>query len=209
MGIIGGVKMEGAFFYWFLWMGWIITTFLVRKNDPNRFRLSAFFLLAIVFSEINVPFLGFTLNGTFIFLYVMGFVYLANTFNEKWMYLWITSLIVTLSYNGYLFLQLVDPVWMIFHPQWMLAAFIFALTMIVYSDCTKSRMLSGLLGMMQGEVMFQLLLAKWGFSSQIGTHYVLDMICMFSFLHLVWKGLENLSYIIDTAWLRKERGKEG
>ncbi|WP_174734026.1 YphA family membrane protein [Mesobacillus harenae] len=187
--------MEGLLFYWFAWASWIIFTFLLPKH-PQRTTLSIWILSMIIISPYNMEAGGIHFHASA--FVIMFFIYLhtKDISKKTFTYLFITSLILMLGYVSFLIFELFDPVWLLFDRTWMAAVMIAYLTLLLQTD-KKMRIVTMLVGTLQGEILYSLILKKLGMPYLIASMEFLDVIAISSFVLLAWSGLELLSAYIE------------
>ncbi len=66
MEMIGGKNMDGGYFYFLAWMGWIITTFFMKK-ESIRWKMSAFILFLIICSQFTFSIASFSISMNALF----------------------------------------------------------------------------------------------------------------------------------------------
>jgi hypothetical protein len=125
---------------------------------------------------------------------MMCFVYTA-AIRMSWrvlIYFLISSTIVTLAYVSFELFQLFDPVWVMFHHDWMLAFAIVYIT-IMLQENHQLRMMTMLSGAIQGEILYAIVLKKFNFLYAIGSFAFLDVAAIGVSFLLAWWGMEYLA----------------
>src|SRR5690606_32574001 len=153
---------EGIMFYWIAWTFWVITTFFMKKEDSLRLGFSLWLLALIILSPYSVPVFDFEISIAGIFLGCSIFGFGARIKGKKLLYLFICSFIIMLAYVCFHLFALFDPVWLVFPRNWMLAA-VLVFTSLILQENKVSRILIILLGALQGEVLYALILSKYSF----------------------------------------------
>lgn len=193
--------MEGIFFYWFSWIGWIIVTFLWKKSLTRTF-LSHFLLLLIIFANISVSIFSHQVNLSFIFLFLLCFYLLKEVHFQKLCYFLIISLCTVAFSTGLRLFLIYDPVIAIFHSTWMLAIVNFIFIQWIVKE-KRFRIPLFMMGICQSEIIYSLFLANIYGTQTIGDLFFLDLIAItISFLY-VWNSFEKFSSYL--SFLVKKR----
>jgi hypothetical protein len=188
--------MEGIYFYWFAWIGWIYITFLM---DKTRFRLLTSFVLlfSIILSNKEIPLFSLTVNGAILFYLFASYIIVAQKKWSKILYYLCISLILTSSYVAFRLFQLFDPVWVMFHPTFKLSLILLFLTLILIKE-QKLRIALVVITVTQGEIVYTLFLNSLVAQFGIGRLESLDIIAITISLSFLWYGFENFVKWLDT-----------
>lgn len=184
--------MEGLLFYWIFWLGWVITTFLYRKDHPLRLPVSAWILGIIILSSVTFHFLGLQWNGAGLFIIVTIYLFIAGMPTKKALYFMLSSFIIMLMTVCFLLFELFDPVWIIIERKWLLAVLVTYSSLLLYSDHQK-RILSLLFGLVHGEIFYAFILKKFSFTYPISSPAFLDCLSLACVLVLAWNCLELIT----------------
>ena len=114
--------MEGLYFYWLAWIGWIWVTFIMDKKNPARIKV-AIWLLAVIFTapyKVNILSYDIYLSAFTIVLFL--FIETKRLKPGAFLYSFISSFIIMLAYTSFLLFELFDPVWVLFDRKIMIAA---------------------------------------------------------------------------------------
>jgi hypothetical protein len=200
--------LDGAYFYWLAWIGWIITTFFFKKGQKRLF-LSAFILIVIISSRIEIP---VTDNVSIIFsafgFLAAGYYFVSKqSLKSKW-YLFLTTLIVTFAYVSFHLFELFDPVWLFADRKWLLSLAIVYVTLLLWKGISL-RFFGMLIGVTQGEILYGYILQSFRFPYTIGSFAFLDAIAICSLLIGVWWVLEHLAVFYDSFTQKNAKEKQG
>ncbi|MGP7816072.1 YphA family membrane protein [Niallia sp. 01092] len=165
--------MDGASFYWCTWVLWIITTFFMKKENKYRFAYSVCLLLAIIISPYQLNVGGFTISWLLLIILGVLFIYAASLRKTAIFSFFICVFLTMLAYCTFQLLAILDPVWMLFNQNWMLAIFLMILARVLYSNPVKQIMLI-LFGSINGDILFALLLKPYHVFYSIGTLHFFD-----------------------------------
>ncbi|KOP83259.1 hypothetical protein ACFFHH_08385 [Cytobacillus solani] len=199
--------MEGLTFYWVSWFFWIIATFFMNKNGRSRLMLSLFLLLLIIVSPYTVVLFNFELSIAGLLLCCPLYSFAARLDWKKRMYLLICSFIIMLAYVCFHLFALFDPVWLIFPRNWMLAVILMLLSFVLNGKKIH-RMYIVVLGAIQGEFLYALILSKYSFPYVIGSLTFLDVLSLSTILIVLWSGMESLASFYERHFNQLEREKQ-
>ncbi|MBS4191048.1 hypothetical protein KHA94_12735 [Bacillus sp. FJAT-49705] len=199
--------MEGLTFYWIAWFFWVIATFLLKKKHVNRLRLSLWILLLIIFSPHSILLFEMEISLASIILVIPLFKVIVRMKKIKASYLLLCSFIIMLSYVCFHLFELFDPVWIIFPRIWMLTVLLISLSIVLQTNKIY-RIIIILLGSIQGEFLYALILKKYTFPHVIGSYAFLDVIALSTIIIATWNGLEYLSTFYEKNLNRVEKEKQ-
>ncbi len=208
MKIIGGVcEMDGYMFYWIFWLFWVYLTFIVNKQNPYRFKLSALILVTIIVSN---SYLTIGQNKVFIggiFLLVFAYWEISKQKLSAIIYLSICSLILSISYITFQLFEIFDPIWILFKREWMLAIIIGYLSMLLQKTL-KRRLLMVVCGMMQGEIFYAYIVNRLEFPYEIGSFDYLNVLSLTALLLSGWNLLEHSGSVLQQLFHLQEKAKQ-
>lgn len=187
--------MEGMYFYWISWCCWLIFTFLAPKNKL-RFIICSLILLAIISSATYFQLYTFEIHATFLLLMITTSVYIAKQPWQKIMYLLFTSLVLTFTYVSFYLFAIYDPVWVIFSEKVMSAALIVYITLLLHKSYLD-RIVAAALGMLQGQLLYAIILKRYQMDIPIGDLVYLDTLAISLFVLFCWNLLEHYSKIFE------------
>lgn len=199
--------MEGILFYFAAWSFWIISTFFLNKNSRYRLKSSFCILLMIILKPYHIELLDITFNLAAIFLYIFILTQVIQFNRRTHFYLTVSSFIVMLAYVSFQLFELYDPVWVMFKREWMLAIGLVYLSVLLHSD-KKLRLFVIIIGILQGEFLFSLILRKLNFSYTIGTGMFFDALASAGLLLFFWSVMEIGIVNFENFMSHQGKGKQ-
>ena len=189
---------DGILFYWFMWIGWVVTTFLIEKN-PFRNAVVFILLPGIIISGYHIPFSLGTVNAAFAFFFIIGLGYVIRNTGELFYYLAV-SFIIAVSYVILQIFALYDPAKLLIDKKYLLIIFL-AAVMFLISKKNNDLFYIPLIGIFIGDSLYQLLIFRLTGYLEIGSVFVLDLLAsttmiLFCMVILVdmFKKLRRVSY---------------
>jgi hypothetical protein len=189
---------DGILFYWFMWIGWVVTTFLIKKNP---FRNAVIFILlpGIIMSGYNIQITLGTVNAAFAYFLIIGLVHVIRSTGELLYYLTV-SFIIAVSYVILQIFALYDPAKLFFDKKYLLIIFLAAVLFLI-SKRNIDLFYIPLIGIFIGDSLYQLLIFRLTGYLEIGSLFVLDLLAsttmiLFCMVILVdmFKKLRRVSY---------------
>ncbi len=204
MEMIGGKNMDGGYFYFLAWMGWIITTFFMKK-ESIRWRMSAFILLFIVCSQFTFSIASFSLsvNALFISIIAFGIVGIYSVWQK--LYTLFSALIVAMLYTSFHLLEVYDPIWIIINRTLMLSAALVYASVLLHRD-RLLRLCALYIGMIQGEILVAFIFRKLHFPYELGSLLFFDSIAVSTLFVAILFWVTKVSAF--TGQFRKKHVKE-
>jgi hypothetical protein len=199
--------MDGLYFYWLFWCGWIISTFFIDKQNPYRLKVSFWILVAISISTTGINSLGLTISGTGIWIIISVYWVISKLELRKVLYFFISGFIVMLGTVCFFLFELYDPVWVIFETKWLLAILIACLAILLHSD-KYLRILVLMHGMIHGEIFYAIILKSYTFPYPVASLSFLDSFSISVSLLVLWNGLENVIAYFEKYIGTTEKGKQ-
>jgi hypothetical protein len=199
--------VEGIVFLGIAWLVWIIATFFMKRNSIDRSKISFMVLILIILSPFQFSFFDFQLNTAAVTLYLYLLKEVIQLKNKIGLYLFITSFIIMLAYVSFLMLELYDPVWVIFDRKWMIGIILVYLCLLLEGN-KKLRYYTILIGTLQGEWLFSLILNRFSFSYPVGTYAFFDTVGLSLFLLGTWNMLELATVFLENQTKHLGRGKQ-
>lgn len=205
MEIIGGVHVEGGYFYFLAWMGWIVTTFFLKK-DTVRFKLSAVILLFIICSQAVISFASITISVNALLLGGISFVGIAAYSVWKKIYTLLCALIIAMLYASFFLIELYDPIWIVVDRTWMLSSILVYTSVLLHRD--RILRIWGLYaGALQGEVFVAFILKAFNFPYQLGSLQFFNMIAVSTMFCSLLYGIGKV--MTYTGQFKQKQVKEG
>ena len=199
--------MEGLLFYWITWMFWIMVIFFMNRNSKERFTIALCLLVVIILSPKTLTIYGVHFSAAIFFLY-FTFLFVLAKFERMLIFsVLLCAFIVMLAYACFLIYELFDPVWLFFPRIWMISGLLAALSIILK---TKKifRFIILMLGAIQGDFLYALILRKYSFPYTIGSFSFLDVASLsFAFL-FIWNGIELFGEFFSKYYNQSEKQKQ-
>lgn len=185
------ILLEGIYFYWFSWIGWVITTFMLKKSK-ERTALSFFILLIIIVSNHTYHISEYAIHAPFALLFFFSIVFMAMTKGLLLYYYLICSLIISIGYVCFHLFELFDPVWLIFDRKWMLSFVMLYLILMLVKD-PYHRLSVAMIGVVNGELLYSMILIKFFREIQIGNFAFLDAFAFIILFVITWNLFEKIA----------------
>jgi hypothetical protein len=198
--------MEGILFYWIAWMGWVWATFFMGKDKSSRLKVAVALMLLIISSPYEVAVLGVNVHAPAFVLILFFIIETAKMNKRVFVSVFLTSFIVMLGYVSFLLFELYDPVWVVFDRRWMLSLSAIAICALISKNqrLMRAAMVSG---MIQGEVLFSILMKNLSFSYPVASSPFLDTLALALMLITIWAGLSHIAEAMGN-YLNHGRGKQ-
>ncbi|WP_242217281.1 hypothetical protein [Bacillus cereus group sp. BfR-BA-01380] len=197
--------MEGGYFYFLAWMGWIVTTFFLKK-DTVRLGLSAVILLFIICSQTVISVASITISMNALLLGGVSFIGIAAYSIWKKIYTVLCALIIAMLYASFSLIELYDPIWIVVDRTWMLSSILVYTSVLLHRD-RLLRIWGLYVGALQGELFVAFILKTFHFPYQLGSLQFFNMIAVstmfFGFLYGIGK------IITYTGQFKQKQVKEG
>ncbi|MFT4413112.1 hypothetical protein ACLM5H_04545 [Fredinandcohnia humi] len=199
--------MEGTIFYWIGWMCWVCSTFYMKKSK-ERFLLSVFFLVLIIVSPYSFVLGTIKINISIFFILLFCFREISKKSSKQKLYLLICILTISLAYSSFLLFELYDPVWLLFNRNLMLSAALIYVTLMLVKDF-RSRIIALLIGAIQGDFLYGIVVTNINFSYDIGSFVFLDVIAISFCFIFIWSSIEVLLNHFDVLFQKNTKEKHG
>ncbi|MBT2682046.1 hypothetical protein [Bacillus sp. ISL-37] len=199
--------MEGLYFYWLAWIGWIWTTFFMNKDNPLRLKWTAMLLAVILAAPFTVDVFIFELHLS---AFAIAFFIFWETRRKKtgsFLYLFLTSFIIMLAYTSFLMFELFDPVWVLFDRKIMLGAAGFYLAVLLHKD-GHDRILALISGFSQGDILFSAILWKFNFPYAAASMVFMDILFISLGLLIAWSAIESIIAVMSGSTINQVEGEE-
>ena len=207
MEMLGGSDLEGIVFLGVAWFIWIMATFFLSRTSKERLKIAFIVLMMIILSPYEFTFLDFQINIAAFSLYIYLFVEVVQHKKKSGLYLFLSSFIIMLAYVSFLMMELYDPVWVVFDRKWMVG-FILVYICLLLEGSKKLRFYPILLGTLQGELIFSIILNRFSFAYPIGSLSFFDTIGTALFLLSTWSFLGYATVFIEHHTNHSGRGKQ-
>lgn len=199
--------MEGLIFFWISWMVWIMATFFMDRNNKYRFLLSAWILFFIMLSPWTLKIFNVETSIGGLFLLISLYIFAGRLKKLSKFYFLFCAFILMMAYVTFHLFELFDPVWVIFSRNWMLSFLLVYMAVLLQ----KNRMLRLpliLLGGIQGEVLYALILKQFSFPYTIGSLAFLDIMAISVSISAVWIAGQWAVKYIEANFKHFEREKQ-
>ncbi|GER66035.1 hypothetical protein BpJC7_06340 [Weizmannia acidilactici] len=199
--------MDGSLFLGIMWGIWIWATFLLEKGHPLRLTsavLSLFFIIAFPY-QLSVG--GLKLQCPLAVMLAAGYLFLARFSGFALFYRLAGVWIVMTGYAGLLLFEMYDPVWILADRTFCYSILLFILVHLIF-DSPLTGIATAVIGTAQGEIIYSLILMKWGFSQTAGAPPYLDMIGLFLAFQCGW-GMFNHCFNALSGKVGAKKEKQG
>ncbi|RIW33164.1 hypothetical protein D3H55_12330 [Bacillus salacetis] len=202
--------MEGSFFLWLMWAGWIISTFLLNKDNYWRFRSSVAALILIISFPFGVSLPGYQTGVTAVLIFLLSMMFIRRYSLSEKVYLFLCSFIIAMSYSSFSLLTFYDPVILVVDKKIMVTVIILILSLLMYGRMkySQKRLLAIIIGMILGDFLTGAVFLESNLPYQIGTHFFLDVLSILVVggcaVHLVQSLTDTQSSLIKSALKKGE-----
>ncbi|WP_137789034.1 hypothetical protein [Bacillus sp. E(2018)] len=197
---------DGILFYWFMWMGWVVSTFLIRKGKiRNQFVFITLF--GIILSSVNFQFSIGSMNAACAFFLLIGFIHVIR-FSHQLFFFVTSSFIVATAYVSIELFALYDPAKLFLSKKVMIFVF---LTLLAITLARSKKDLFSLvaIGLFIGDAAYQFIILRLVGKVEIGSLYVLDLFASTSMMLLFMVVLVDMfKKIRRTAFKRVTSAKQ-
>jgi hypothetical protein len=164
---------DGTLFYWFMWIGWVITTFIMGKNQ-TRNAIIFIILPGIILSGYYIPIPLGSINTAFAYFLCIGLVHVIRNTDELLYYLSV-SFIISVTYVVLQIFALYDPAKIPIEKKYMLII-ILAVVLFLISKRHTDFFFIPLTGIFIGDSLYQLVIYRLTGQLEIGSMFVLDLL---------------------------------
>ncbi|UHA58090.1 hypothetical protein KDJ21_014585 [Metabacillus litoralis] len=194
--------MEGIIFYWFMWLGWVVVTFIMKKNK-SRLKLAFFLLVTILISKVFLVVSTFYINCSLIMFLLLGY-YLAVKNKRKLVTFYLTNLTLTFAYAGIMLFHIYDPVWFVFDYR-LIVSLIVSFLAIYLGKNPSQRFTFYLISVSQGEFLYWLIMSKFHDQVTFGTAAFLDMLVIGCAMIYLWTILQQFTLLVEQSLHRFQK----
>ncbi|MEC1374807.1 hypothetical protein P9D39_10920 [Heyndrickxia oleronia] len=178
--------MDGFYSLFFLWSVWIYTTFILSRQNQLRFRIAFLSLLLLIVYPFSISLFSIPMQLSSIILLIICYFYFSKLKFWKKVYMFLAIFIIMIGYSGFSLLELYDPVWIFMDRKFLFGFVLFLLAQLLYPRSLPSQILCAFTGTIHGEIIYSLILKKWGFPYIIGDRSCLDICALVIFFLLSW-----------------------
>ena len=199
--------MEGLYFYWLAWIGWVWTTFFMNKSNPMRLKWTVLLLAVIITAPYTVDVVNIEVHMSALAIALFIFFETRRKKTGTFLYLFISSFIIMLAYTSFLLFELFDPVWVLFDRKIMLGALGFYLAVLLHKE-RQDRILALASGFLQGDILFSAILWKFKFPYAAASMAFMDLLFISLGLLLAWSAIETMIAIMSRSTINQVEGEE-
>lgn len=165
--------MEGSLFFLFSWSLWIVTTFIMDKQNNIRTKYSIFILLFIITIPYGVQWGEQRISIVLISTLFISFYYISKLKWKSRMYVCVCSFFLMLAYVVFELMAILDPIWLLMSREWLKAVVMLVLVLILQKDL-YCQILTLLVGNIIGEITFGLITRSFSMYAEIGSLLFFD-----------------------------------
>lgn len=199
--------MTGFVFFGLAWAGWIYSTFIMEKTNPYRFPIAAYLLVTIILSVFKIRFLGLDISLATLFLLFISFLTFIKLPFWKLLYCTIGIFIVSSATAVFYLISLYDPVWIFIDQQILLSFFGACLAVLLFKEY-KARIFSTIIGLIQGDILYAIILKKFSIDFPIGSFAFLDGLTLTCVFITIWSGFEYLQTTFEHKNFQQKKEKQ-
>ncbi|KON69902.1 hypothetical protein AKG34_14880 [Peribacillus butanolivorans] len=200
--------MDGILFYWMSWIVWVIVMYFIPKTVPFRFDFLFHLLAVMVLAGYNLEVFLLSIHMSGIYLIFILCVYIRKQSIIKIIELISGCLIITLAYASFQLFSMLDPIWLIMKPSYLLCIFLNYLILLLFKNW-KHRLFVLLVGLIMGDLVYSGLLVYHSLFYEALTYAWHDNAVLILCANIVWRLLELMSrYIFSSSqsrFLSKQR----
>ncbi|MBM7619566.1 hypothetical protein JOC95_001415 [Bacillus tianshenii] len=201
------MAVEGLYFYFLSWVGWIIVTFFFSKSK-QRLMVSVLLLLIIIGSNTFIPIMEFQISFSFIVLAFTAIILLVIVLKKNLLLHYFSICTVALAYVCFKLFEIYDPVWIIFDRTWMLSIILLYLGLMLFKSKSE-RFVFLLTGLLMGELLSSFVLHSVFRYSVVGSFEFLDVYALTLSGLSVWVFFETVTVYLDGFIQKRVKEKQG
>lgn len=191
---------DGILFYWFMWMSWVVSTFLMRKGKIRN-QCVLITLFGMILSGIDLYFSVGSMNAAFAFFLLIGLIHVIRCSHQLFFFV-TSSFIVATAYVSIELFALYDPVKLFLNKKIMLLLFLTLLT-ITLARNKKDLFSLMAIGLFIGDAAYQFIILRLVGKVEIGSLYVLDLFASTSMMLLFMVVLVDMFKKIRRTTLKR------
>lgn len=188
--------MPGLIFLFSIWLIWIVVTFWMKKTNEFRFPIAAIILLLIILMPVHFDINRITISGSAIFLLLLCYIIMTRLPFRKQLYLLFSIIAVMIGFAGLQLLELYDPVWMMLDRRIVYSFLFFVTSYFLFTNAILSRFLLIYTSLLQGELLYALILSKWQIQYLVGAMETFDLLAIITLVLLVEYMVRRLQHYI-------------
>lgn len=198
--------MEGLYFYWLAWIGWIWTTFFMDKKNPARLKIAFWLLAAILAAPYNYKMLNFDYHLSGIIIAIFLFIETKGMKMGAFLNLFFSAFIMMLAYTSFLMFELFDPAWVLVDRKILIAAVGVCLGILLQKN-DYDRALLIISGFLQGEILYSAILWKFHFPYLISSLAFLDTLAVSMAILVAGSALKSFTATISRSAFNQAEGE--
>jgi hypothetical protein len=197
---------EGILFYWLAWICWLVVTFFMKKG-ASRTTIGLLLLVGIILSGHSISFTFGTVNAAFILCLLIGFIQAARNHQYLSHHL-IGSFSVAITYVSMQLFALYDPVKLIVDKKYILMV-VLLIELFLFIQKQNTIIPVYFIGMVIGDILFQLLIYRLQGYIEVGSNYVLDLFASTLFIiFTVNSAMETLRKMKKVSYKKSSTAKQ-
>lgn len=161
-------------FLWLSWILWIIVTFFMTKSR-TRTLLAIWILLTIIGSNMFIVVENYYISYAYLSMIIGALIMHGKCL--RWIYHIFVSLTVMIGYTAILLWEYTSPIWMVL-PRFVIIPSLCCLMILPLVRGIYNQLMTGLLGICSGELLYSLMLSGYHLHKPIGDSVFLDHILL-------------------------------
>lgn len=145
--------MDGLFFYWVIWMAWVCMMFFVPKSVPFRVLVLFHLLVVMVLARYIVTIDSFSMQVSGVYIFGVVCVMIRKHSIMKLSVFVCYCILMALAYASFYLFVLLDPVWVMIKPVYMLCVLMNYLAWLLMKEW-KGRLVVLVTGMLLGDMLY-------------------------------------------------------
>ncbi|RDU36334.1 hypothetical protein DRW41_12400 [Neobacillus piezotolerans] len=199
--------MDGYMFYLAAWCSLIYLAFLASGRLRSMRGLRASILLAIIASPLHFQVGESLVYIGWISIYFYSIIHIIQANWKQKAYFSVCGIIVSMLYSSIRLFELFDPIVFIIKKEWFIAIVISLLVPILYRPF-KWRLLVIMVGIIQGELLYALVLAKNSMPFDAGGYAFMDTLSLVAAVAFIWNAIEKCAAWLGSSINSMERGRK-
>lgn len=168
------MRLEGMFVYWFGWLVWIISTFLMPKKE-FRAVMSLCMLAIMIFIPLTMTMLGLTVSLGYIFCLLICYLQVGKRSVRQLIYPLFATMCVTCAYVLINELIRIDPVILVIDKRILIALPTLLVAFLLLRGAKRTVLLS--IGLLHGEVAVHIWRSDYS-GTLIGSYAFFDVLAL-------------------------------
>lgn len=168
--------MKMIIIHWFLWIIWIVVTFLMNKGT-KRTTVACFLLLFILLSSNTISWHRIELNLSIVFLFIISSVLLIKS--RRKVFLSFVCLCISHFYAALQLWNITNPVW-VFAPKLLIFSLLLVCFILFVSSDLLERFVIAVLSIVFGELIYSIAVYPLGWNLVIGNVFMLNLLSILS-----------------------------